>query len=99
MKNKLLALGFSIAFLMGNAVYGELEADPKGPVHQLKPFVVFPHEVKLLNDQKLASVDFDNIVRKDVEEIVEQNRRDQLRIVIASYLEALLDVPIVAAAK
>ena len=41
MKNKLLALGFSIAFLMGNAVYGELEADPKGPVHQLKPFVVF----------------------------------------------------------
>ena len=88
-----------MAFLLGNAVYGELEPDPQGPIHQLKPFVVFPHEVKLLNDQKLASVDYDRIIRKDVEAISEQNRREQLRIVIASYLEALLDVPLVAAAE
>ena len=99
MKTKLLALGFSMAFLMGNAVYGELESDPKGPIHTLEPFVVFPHEVKLLNDQKLASVDFDTIVRKDVEAIVEENRRDQLRTLIASYLEAFLGVPLVAAAQ
>lgn len=98
MKTKLLALGFSMAFLLGNAVYGELDDDPKGPVHQLQPFVVFPHEVKLLNDQKLASVDYDKIIRKDVDEIAEHNRREQLRIVIASYLEAFLDVAIVAAA-
>ena len=99
MKTKLLALGFSMAFLMGNAIYGELEEDPTGPTHTLEPFVVFPNEVKLLNDQKLASVNIDDIVRKDVEKIVEQNRRDQLRIMIASYMEALLDVPHVAAAK
>ncbi|NET40118.1 MAG: hypothetical protein F6K19_50635 [Cyanothece sp. SIO1E1] len=99
MKTKLLALGFSMAFLLGNAVYGELEEDPKGPIHQLQPFVVFPHEVKLLNDQKLASVDYDKIIRKDVERIVETNRREQLRIVIASYLEAFLDVTLVAAAE
>lgn len=88
-----------MAFLLGNAVYGELEEDPKGPIHQLQPFVVFPHEVKLLNDQKLASVDYDKIIRKDVESIVEANRREQLRIVIASYLEAFLDVTLVAAAE
>ncbi len=99
MKTKLLALGISMAFLIGNAVYGELEKDPTGPTHTLEPFVVFPNEVKLLNDQKLASVNIDDIVRKDVEKIVEQHRRDQLRIMIASYMEALLDVPQVAAAK
>ncbi len=99
MKTKLLALGFSVAFLMGNAVYGEQEKDPKGPTHRLQPFVVYPDEVKLLNDQKLASVDFDKLVRKDVDKIVEQNRRDQLEIMFASYMEAILDVPQVAATK
>ena len=99
MKTKLLALGFSMAFLLGNAVYGEQEKDPKGPTHTLEPFVVYPDEVKLLNDQKLVSVNFDKIVRKDVEKIVEKNRRDQLEIMFASYMEAILDVPHVAAAK
>lgn len=98
MKTKLLALGFSMAFLMGNAVYGTLEEDPKGPIHQLKPFVVFPHEVKLLNDQKLASVDFEEIIRQEVAEISEQNRQGQMKMMIASYLEAILDATIVAAA-
>ena len=99
MKRKLLALGFSLAFLMGNAVYGEQGQDPKGPIHTLEPFVVFPYTAKLLNDQKLASVDFDEIIRKDVNEIAEKNRRDQLLIMIAFYMEAFLDVPLVAAAN
>ena len=98
MKTKLLALGFSMAFLFGNAVYGELEEDPKGPIHQLKPFVVFPHEVKLLNDQKLASVDFEEIIREDVAEISEKTRQGHLKTMIASHLEAILDAPILAAA-
>ena len=87
-----------MAFLFGNAVYGELEKDPKGPIHQLEPFVVFPHEVKLLNDQKLASVDYKEIIRKDVVEISEKNRRDQIQMMIAYYIKAFTDVPLVAAA-
>lgn len=99
MKTKLLALGFSLAFLLGNAVNGEQGEDPTGPFHTLKPFVVFPHMVRLLNDQKLEPVDFDEIIRKDVEKIFESNRRRQITTQIAFELEAIFYVPLVAAAK
>lgn len=98
MKTKLLALGFSMAFLMGNAVYGELETDPKGPVYTLEPFVVTPHVVRLLNDQKLDPVNFEEIILRDVEEISEQVYQNQIPTQIASKLKAIKDVPLVAAA-
>ena len=99
MKTKLLALGFSLAFLIGNAVNGEQRADSKGPVYTLEPFVVHPHMVKLLNDQKLDPVDFDAIVHRDVEEIIEENRQIQLITMIAFEMEVIHDVPLVAASK
>ncbi len=99
MKTKQLALAFSLAFLIGNAVYGEQENDPKGPVHTLDTYVVTPHVVKLLNDQKLEPVDFDAIVRSDVEEIVELDRQFQLITMIAYEMEAILDAPLIAAAN
>ena len=99
MKTKLLALGFSLAFLLGNAVYSEPEKDPLGPIHTLEPFVVYPHMVKLLNDQKINPVDFDEIIRSDVEEIIVETRRIQNKIMVTFYLEAIQDVQLVAAAK
>ena len=99
MKTKILALGFSLAFLLGNAVNGEQVEDPQGPTHTLKPFVVFPHTVKLLNDQKMVPIDYEEIVRKDVDKIVEQNRQGQLKTMIVFHLETIMDISIVAAAN
>jgi hypothetical protein len=97
MKTKLLALGFSLAFLTGNAVYGGLGEDPKGPIHTLQPFVVYPHVVKLLNDQKLEPIDYKEIIRIDVENIYEETRRSQIPTMIAFDLKAIYDVKLFAA--
>lgn len=99
MKTKKLALAFSLAFLIGNAVYGEQENDPKGPAHTLNTYVVKPHVVKLLNDQKLEPVDFDAIILSDVEKVVELDRQFQLITMIAYEMEAILDAPLVASAN
>lgn len=88
-----------MAFLLGNAVYGELEKDPTGPIHTLEPFVVTPHVVKLLNDQKLDPVNFEEMIRRDVEEISEKVHQNQIATMIASELKAIKDVPLVAAAN
>jgi hypothetical protein len=96
MKTKQLALAFSLAFLIGNAVNGEQENDPQGPIHTLDTYVVSPHVVKLLNDQKLDPVDFDSIILSDIEEITERDRQIQMITMIAYEMEAILDVPLVA---
>lgn len=99
MKTKLLALGFSLAFLLGNAVYGEPGSGPQGPIYTLEPYVVYPHMVRLLNDQKLDPVDYGAIIRRDVEEIIAENRRIQITNMITFKLEVVRDVQFVAAAK
>ena len=52
-----MALAFSLAFLTGNAVYSEQEKDPKGSIHTLETYKVYPNKVKLLNDQILEPAD------------------------------------------
>ena len=99
MKTKILALGFSLAFLIGNAVFGEVEKDPKGPIYTLEPLVVYPHVVKLLNDQKLEQVDFEKIIRCEVEEIAQKTERDQISTMITFALKEIYDIPMVAAAE
>ena len=99
MKTKLLALGFSLALLSGGAAYGKLGEDPKGPIHTLQSFVVVPHVVKLLNDQKLEPIDYNEIIRVDVEEISLKNRRSHISTMIAFELNAIFDVTLLAAVK
>lgn len=99
MKTKLLALGFSLAFLLGNAVYGGQGVESESSILTLEPFVVYPHVGKLLNDQILEPVNFVEIIRSNVEEILEANRQFQIKTVIAYELEVIQDVPLVAASQ
>lgn len=99
MKTKQLALAFSLVFLIGNAAYGEQENDLESPIHTLDTYVVTPHVVKLLNDQKLEPVDFAAIVRSDVEEIAEKDRQFQMITMIAYEMKVILDAPLIAAAN
>ena len=94
-----MALALSLAFLTGNAVYSEQEKDPKGPIHTLETYNVYPNKVKLLNDQILEPVDFEKIIRNDVAEISEESRQFQTKTIIAFYLKEIADVPLVTAAK
>jgi hypothetical protein len=99
MKTKIMALAFSLAFLTGNAVYSEQEKDPIGPIHTLEIYKVYPIQVKLLNDQILEPVDFDEIIRTDVAEITEQSRQFQIKTIIAFYVKEIVDVLIVTATE
>ena len=96
MKIKLLALGFSLASLLGSAAHGVAEKDQLGPILTLELFVVYPHLVKPLNDQKLSPIDFDRIIRSDVEETIEEIRRAQTHNLIAFEKKVIQDVPLVA---
>jgi hypothetical protein len=97
MKTKIMALAFSLAFLTGNAVYSEQEKDPKGPIHTLETYKVYPNKVKLLNDQILEPADWEQIIRNDVAEISEKSRQFQTKTIIAFYLREIADVPFVTA--
>ena len=99
MKTKLLALAFSMASLWGNALNGEPGNDPEGPIHTLEPFVVVPHKVKLLNDQTLKPVDFSELIRSDVEKIIEDYRAINTATQIAFQMKVIKDLPLVAAAR
>jgi len=94
-----MALAFSLAFLTGNAVYSEQEKDSKGPIHTLETYKVYPNTVKLLNDQILEPVDFEEIIRKDVADITEESRQFHIKTIIAFYLKEITDVPLVTAAE
>ena len=99
MKIKLLALGFSLIFLAGNAARGASGEGPKRPIHTLQTFVVLPYKVKLLNDQKLTPIDYQEIIRNDVEEISRKNRQGQISTMIAFDLKTIFDVTEVASAN